>query len=711
MSQVVVMMESQSDREALQQGGVLPKGTFRSFDELADRRIVNGDGLIYLWPHDPGPMMDAEGRPSSLAALVGKPDVGEEGQRAEVYFSHLFGKTLVHVMFLDKKSEEGDFIGRKASFDSLEKVRRWGARFDEAIRSRFSDEQARTINHVLVLVARGGQVSTTTDELSRFLECLKDSSKTNGCLRTCYFLDYNLEMDDGRVPLFHSEQVWPVMVSRLLLRLLMAGGWEENGKFLSPGFHLWRAEDFVFGFPEKKMSDIWEAQLRKSYAMLEEKAKTVAGAGDSPELTARGVFSRVHEHPREVFACSRDVSTGIASMEDACDPTVVFDAWNQVVLHERDRERLERDEALAQKAFDSAESHALSFSMGLMCTLSVVFFLGFALLHTAKAIGFPWPVAMLFGGCAAVGAFAAWTFLWRAHKSAAKEGEALRDQLARERREAENRRKESATDTIRKACDQERNLWRRNALGGIRKLLERVARILGREIQMPVATVFFRDESEAPEQLTSNDFASEQRSSLIEVTRHFSGDDANLVPLAGFDASDAFTRAVFDSDENDGDSFVGKWSRMTDAKDADRHGNYPARYFIPELQAFMRGFCDKLSGAIKRDILSARGANYYPQDLASFVSLPTQGYACASAHVDVAHVQDRESAVYVSEGFLDPARAAAIDAYAVRGSEIFDRLRLYAFFFQDIRVNPMCNAEGKLVCGERDVREEGDMHG
>ena len=714
MAQVVVMMESQADREALQGGGVLPAGTFHSFDELAGGRIVEGDGLVYLWPHDPGPMMDAEGRPSSLAVLVGKPDVGEEGQRAEVYFSHLFGKTLVHVMFLDKASENGGFVGRKVSFDSLDKVRRWGVRFDEAIRSRFSDEQARTINHVLVLVARGGQVTTTRDELEKFLQCLKNSQRTYGCLTVCYFLDYNLEVEDGSVPLFHSEQVWPVMVSRLLLRLLMVGGWERDGKFLSPGFHLWRAEDFVFGLPTAKMSQIWESQLRKSYLSLEDTTtrtvNTIVGT-DSSNLTAREVFSRVHEHPSEIFSCSRDVSCEMARVKNACDSQLVFDAWREVILRECERKQIERDEKRVVKEFESAQAHALSFSLGAAVTLAVTFFLGFALLHAAKAIGFPWPIAMLFGCCSAVGAFLAWLILASFHNKSKKEGMALCDRLLREKGEKEKSRKDAADKTIRQACDQEKSLWRWNVLGGIKKLIDRIARIVGREIQTPTATVFFRDKDGNEESLAQKDFAFEQRASLLEVTRHVTGDDDTLhVSEEMFEESQQYTSSIFGSGNRDADSFVEKWYRMTDDKDADRHGNYPARYFIPELRAFMQGFCDKLSGAMKRDVLASRGG-YYPSPLSDFVSSSPHGFPCASAHVDGDQVQDRESAMFVSENFYQETRNRAGDRYVVKCSALFDRLSLYAFFFQDIKINPVCNSEGKLVCGERNVGEVGDPHG
>ena len=716
MSQVVVMMESQSDREALQDGGVLPAGTFHSFDELVDGRIAGGDGLVYLWPHDPGPMMDAEGRPSSLAVLVGKTDVGEEGQRAEVYFSHLFGKTLVHVMFLDKASEDGGFVGRKVSFDSLDKVRRWGVRFDEAIRSRFSDEQARTINHVLVLVARGGQVTTTRDELEKFLQCLRDSQRTYGCLRVCYFLDYNLEVEDGRVPLFHSEQVWPVMVSRLLLRLLMVGGWENDGKFLSSGFHLWRAEDFVFGLPTARMSQIWESQLRQSYLRLEDttirrNVSTIVGTADSSNLTARTVFSRIHEHPSEIFACSRDVSWEMARMKSACDSQVVFDAWNKVILCEREREQVERDEKRAIKEFESANAHALSFVFGAVVTLSVTLFLGLALLHAAKAICFPLPIAILFGCCSAAGAVLAWFILVSLHKRSKKEGKALCDRLLREKGEKEKSRKEAADKTIRQACDQEKSLWRWNALSGIKKLIDRISRIVKREIQTPTATVFFREEQGDDKGLAQKDFAFEQRSSLLEVTRHVTSDEAMLVTEEMFAESRECASTIFESDRNDANSFVGKWYRMTDDKDADRRGNYPARYFIPELRAFMQGFCDKLSGAMKRDVLASRGGDYYPKSLLDFVSSPPDGFPCASAHVDGDHVQDRESALFVSENLLQETESRARNNYVVRASAFFDRLSLYAFFFQDIMINPTCNAEGKLVCGERNVKEEGNIHG
>ena len=277
MTDKIVIMMDPEKQGALRDGGVLPGGMFHSFDALDDEST----GGLCFWPYKLNYEPPKDSLPLSLPAVMGLPDEkAEDSMASEILIGRIFNSLLLHIVFLDEEKTGDKATSRQSGFSSLSAVLDWGERLKQAIIDRFSEEQSRALRHVLVIVASGGLVHSDPKTIARLNDCFVAGS----CLSTCFFLDYNLE-PEVKGDIFHSDHVWPVMVGRLILRMMLRRAIVDDhaeDAVMRPGFHLWRAREFVFGYPEKNLKNIWSRQLKVTYADMAETLE--AKTGDAPKV-------------------------------------------------------------------------------------------------------------------------------------------------------------------------------------------------------------------------------------------------------------------------------------------------------------------------------------------------------------------------------------------------------------------------------------------
>lgn len=802
MARDVVIMMDPAEQEALRSGGVLPVGMFRSFDDLANGNVEDGKRFVFLWPHLPDYGLPEPGRTLSLPELMGLPNAGEEELVSEAYIARLFGKLLVHVAFLEPKGalkdRQATFTGRRSTFDTIDSVLEWSDRLDEAVKARLYEEQARQINHVLVLVARGGQVAVTDEEVAK----LRSRFSTVGNMRACYFLDYNLEVEDGD-HLLHSTHVWPIMLGRLFLRFLLDGstGSAQDG-FLAPGFHLWRAMEFRFEYPEAELDELLSDKLKDVYAKIcqvsatnaEADADTAAdvsgdecGFGEQPELgnpsgaddsggswvtfpsrqyaagmgddrrwwkaiagfrddfrrieshrdvlkdltqgfagrnscvrigdndarsvqlsaaarVGHAVFSAVRRHPRNVFAAANEIELRLASLRKI-DPMTAFRNWQSLVAKEKERAShkalLERTAA----EFAEAQDHYLLRWVGMLAMLSVSLFCCLTVQRLVYSIGGSPIVSWALGGCPVVGALAAWLSIDWLHSRAGRKGLAELKAVGAEVDSLMVERCDQAFSAADSAEKDRRLIEKRNLFGSLLAVLKRIRRILDREIQSPSAVVFFHnEEDEKKKRAEKPDFAARQIAEFLSKTRM--SDVLTDVGVRDLDAK----RVRSEIEEYFGDKgnrvFVNRWNKWCQECDSTCQGNYPATSFVLNLRNFMQEVCDRVSAAMVDDLLDyhdKQGGGGMTVTLPESLTMlrGDSDYTYSSAHVDEEQVQASQSILFVSKRYYTAASANLANTtgefgFSVRESDLFGRIPQYAFYYQDILVNPERDSNGRL---------------
>ncbi len=264
MTRPFVLITPEAEREALRKSGVLPDNFFRVFD-------VNSNGLrkecddespsIYLWPYNLRYSADVDKTEDG----VFKPDVPSffglktplndvEKQHNERLITGLLSSVMVHVVFLDSRRGPNGY----ASFKSFEEIVKWGRALRRALNIRFRNETLlQSMESVLVIVARGEQVSLRRSDVERFMDCVRQNrsdeyvrdtsigpeERQRKVFQSCYFLDYNLCVRDSQ-ELYHSAVIWDVMVGRLLLAFLLSRKSKVRW-WQVPGLKLWRSLDCV----------------------------------------------------------------------------------------------------------------------------------------------------------------------------------------------------------------------------------------------------------------------------------------------------------------------------------------------------------------------------------------------------------------------------------------------------------------------------------
>ena len=316
MTRPFVLITPEAEREALRKSGVLPENFFRVFD-------VNSNGLrkdsddgrpsLYLWPYN---LKYSEAADRTEEGLF-KPDVPSffglntplndaEKRHNERLITGLLSSVMVHVVFLDSRRGQNGY----AAFRSFEEVVKWGRSLRRALNVRFRNEDVlQSMESVLVIVARGEQVTLRNSDIQRFNDCVQrwrgdvfssDRDEEGEPLRkifqSCYFLDYNLCVRDSR-ELYHSAEVWDVVVGRLLLSFLLA----RNGRmrwWQIPGVKLWRSLACTMDIDAASDRKVVDEALARANAKLQDYA---ARSEDLDELAL------LHRDPEKEVPI-RDVS-------------------------------------------------------------------------------------------------------------------------------------------------------------------------------------------------------------------------------------------------------------------------------------------------------------------------------------------------------------------------------------------------------------------
>ena len=234
MAKPIVIIAPERDREALRHAGALPVSFFRRLDPETLSRTEqanpsdNGESPlgVGLWPFDlndravTGRFAGPNDRTSFFDYFGVQGTFSQEAK--ERVGAYLLKSILVHVVTLDADDADERFV----RFKSFSEVDAWVDGLAVSLSRRFPNAPEPSWENVLVLVARGGQILTDEKEL----ESLRSHIGHDRFFKACYFLDVNLHRDDVS-PLFHSRDIWDVMVSRLLLAFALS---VEKGEKFAP---------------------------------------------------------------------------------------------------------------------------------------------------------------------------------------------------------------------------------------------------------------------------------------------------------------------------------------------------------------------------------------------------------------------------------------------------------------------------------------------
>jgi len=269
-----------------------------------------------------------------------------------------------------------------------------------------------------------------------------------------------------------------------------------------------------------------------------------------------------------------------------------------------------------------------------------------------------------------------------------------------------NERHAAAVQAIRTAETRHRIGLRRNAIFVLQRLLERVDRIVDRELlQSPTSDVFYLEEKaeapDAPHAPSSPDNENENEEIAVFRGRtRFSHVLGGCAPDVNGQKSFNVGKVIAEAFQESGEkSFRSFWEHLCNETDgANQQGNFPAQIFVPRIRDWFRKFGGRLVMAQKLDLIaSAEGGSSESQPVEA---LPKEfddlrgdtGFALASVDVENEAVMGAPRMVFVP-------KAAAIYNQVKRrlegggGGEIgvcetpvLDGLPQTAFFFQDIRV-------------------------
>lgn len=281
MSDPLVVFIPEKYREELEHGGVLPPTWFRDAADLPPGG--SGGERVWLWT-EPPPSEDelrttgaAPLHPARLLGLPCKTDA--ERELSERRVAKLFGAWVAHFVFLESGS--GTQAGR-TGIRAVRQCAEWTRRLKESIRYWFSDEQARNIRHLAVVIATGGAVDVSEDDIRALEKELGDE----GAFQALYFADHRIETERENDSL-HMSCLWPVVTGRLLLRFLVALGKKDPEKedLFASGAHLWKSGELLFEYPMEALSQKLKEDLPRLYGKLS--GERDGGGEESPKVPAQ----------------------------------------------------------------------------------------------------------------------------------------------------------------------------------------------------------------------------------------------------------------------------------------------------------------------------------------------------------------------------------------------------------------------------------------
>ena len=241
-----------SDRAALRAGGGAPGRFIREMGEPGSESAP-----IILWPQeldfaagtDGGKEESWKDRPVDLGWFfgLGRAEKDSDRKKNEQRVIPLLLNPLVCIVFLDELRQPEGYV----KFKTFSAVKDWSYRLQRALSVRFPHEsRIGRAPRSLVLIARKEQVTTTQDELDDFRLCIGmdcghssgDGSSLSRTFTSCYFLDCNLRLGSAGRP-FPSDDVWEIVVGRLLLAFVLSEGGDGKPLYARPGLKIWRNAD------------------------------------------------------------------------------------------------------------------------------------------------------------------------------------------------------------------------------------------------------------------------------------------------------------------------------------------------------------------------------------------------------------------------------------------------------------------------------------
>ena len=787
MPKPLVIVLPSADREALRNAGVLPPAWFR---DAGAAGWGDGGTCIHIWTEELSRELDDEsGAPPLPSRLIGLPDGARMTFETERLVAKFFGAVVLHVVFLDGEEGDGDAGGRPekkpgwVGMGPVLETARWARAFNRSVEYWFSEEQARDIRHMALVVARGGRDNKSVVRVCvspEQLGSLQEEFSPSGILRACYYVDGRLELENGNAPL-HAGCLWPVLAGRLLLRFLIALSANADDDVFLPGVHLWRSFEALFDYPVGEMTDMVENALVEAYRRLSEEtdaadsaapplleneefrtfpemktaltqflqppampapsigdwhrfdavfeagkreddeqrwggllemARTEFGAMETdlfrrgdPALACfspDGVFGDIPKDPRNVALQRRRVEAGNPHPPE--NVAEVYRKWKGVIAAEKRRQAAKKTLRQAADELSLAQAHYVTAPWGVLVAGAVSLVCGYSIFRALWSLGGngALPVALWFSGLSAAGAFAAWGVVSFLHRGAGREAADRFSNLACDVDNKMDARHAAAADTVRTAETRHRKMLRFDAWCALRRLLNRVWRILSRELQSPTLSAFYRTEDDGAAPVATDAAATEvrtQRNRFLELTQFKESLAEETFRPGRRGHSD---EVLADALENRGErSFHALWHSLCNSADRHRRGNLPAEVLVPGIRRWLGDFCDRLSAAQKADLLEARGGKgILPSGFSKLRA--DAGFPLATAHVDIPQAAAYPARVFVFDETCGtdrgrPVRTIADEARTVlRGgglrevpvtaTPVLNGLPQVAFCFQDIRL-------------------------
>jgi len=295
MAKPIVVIAPEKAREELRNTGVLPSEFIKSVDVA--RLAKRGGGLaesgsagvpsVHLWPYQMPESLDelyaVEGEFPEFYSYFGVNGNWTKEEKERIA-SPLINAVLIHIVFLGAESSDRAYV----CFDGFSGIERWSRELQNTLKLRFPNFQS-GMEHVLIVVARDGQVRTSKDELERFSKCIGGGETT--LFKSCYFLDYNLTLSE---PICHSQDVWDIMVSKLLLAFSLKLEQHSGDTRFAPwnvnsGVKAWRTLDCrIFANRERLNTQIRTA-AEKAFKQIKEISASSCGVAGNDDVDFNGV--------------------------------------------------------------------------------------------------------------------------------------------------------------------------------------------------------------------------------------------------------------------------------------------------------------------------------------------------------------------------------------------------------------------------------------
>jgi hypothetical protein len=425
-----------------------------------------------------------------------------------------------------------------------------------------------------------------------------------------------------------------------------------------------------------------------------------AGENDGP-FSPSFVFPSVAKDPKNVSIELRRSDANRPS--DTIDGGEVYKCWRKVVEKEMNRQKSKKTLEAAAKELKAAQKHYVTAPYGMLVFIATSLVCGLTIFRAALSLGAAPVASVILASFSALGACLAWLFISWLHRRSGTNAARQFIDVADAVDDAMDARHCAAVETVKMAETQHRTALRIGSWAALRRLLERVWRILSIELQSPSLSAFYRgdasaDAAEEQSLASAEADAKRERDAYLQYTRFSEVLTSGAFAIGRSENSDRVLNEALN--ESGQSSFVALWQRICDKSDRYHCGNLPARVLIPEIRRWLRALCDRLCAAQKADLLAARGVG---EKLPAQISIVRgdSGFILATAHVDDHEAAESPARVFVFEepesqrdqrrgqGAAQSARTLIGGAFMdipVTETPILNGLPQVAFYFQDIRL-------------------------